>query len=124
MPLEVSAVAISRAAKKKLFVKQKGRCNYCGRTGEIGRLRVDHTTPVARGGGDNPSNLQLLCLQCSTRKGDMTDGEFRRSYHLTQSEQSKGPPTKAIPQSHFDHIQKQRKAKERRQLGDSWLSTV
>ena len=83
---------------------------------------IDHKTPVARNGSNNFSNLQLLCGQCNKRKGDLTDGEFRKRFKLTPARQSKGPPTRTIPLTYFQKIAKEiaskkttkRKAQRRR----------
>lgn len=32
-------------------------------------LTVDHIVPVSRGGGNDPSNLRILCRPCNSRKG-------------------------------------------------------
>lgn len=43
------------------------RCASCGATS---RLSIDHITPVVRGGTNDPSNLQVLCVPCNSSKGD------------------------------------------------------
>ncbi len=113
---------ISKDIESELFKKQKGRCNYCGRKMSISYFHVDHKTPVSRDGKESIGNYQLLCAPCNGRKGDLTDGEFRRLYHLTPSRQAKTPPSKVIPQSYFIKISKEiaaKKAKKRR-TQDSW----
>jgi len=53
--------------KIRAFVLAVGKCLRCGRTD---RLTVDHIKPVKMGGGDEPSNLQCLCLICNCAKRD------------------------------------------------------
>ena len=88
-------------------------------------FHIDHKTPKARGGSESMSNKQLLCSPCNTRKGDKTDGDFRRVYKLTPSREAKGPPSKVIPQSYFEEISKAvgaRKAKARAaEKRNDWL---
>ena len=86
--------------KNRLFMAQKGRCNYCGRTHRIRFLEVDHKWPVSRGGGDEIANLQLLCTPCNMRKGIQSDEEFRRRYWrlLPDDDSIPYPP---IPQNDF-----------------------
>jgi len=107
-----------------LFTKQKGKCMYCGRRRTKRELHIDHKNPVARGGSNSLSNLQLLCSECNTRKGKLTDGEFRRRFKLTPSRQAKGPPTKAILQSHFrtvaSDVAEKKTKKRRRREDDLW----
>lgn len=53
----------------RLFVwtRDGGRCVRCG--SEDG-LQFDHVIPVARGGGNAPENVQVLCGDCNRRKSD------------------------------------------------------
>ena len=106
-----------------LAKKQRNRCMYCGKKMEPSYFEVDHMKPVARGGSDRIVNFQLLCAPCNKRKGDRTDGEFRKQYKLTPTRQAKGPPTKVIPQKYFEDLSKQRQVKKRRasrRADDDW----
>jgi len=114
--------APSRDLKEALYKKQKGRCNYCGIKLSMSYFHVDHKTPVAREGKDSIANSQLLCGPCNTRKGRLTDGEFRRRYRLTPTRQTKGPPARPKSQAYFEKISKaiaDKKAKARRRE-DNW----
>jgi len=53
----------------RLFVwtRDDGRCVRCG--SEEG-LQFDHVIPVAKGGGNAPENVQVLCGDCNRRKSD------------------------------------------------------
>ncbi len=42
------------------------RCKECGGPANV----VDHIEPIARGGTDDPSNLQAMCAGCIGAKGD------------------------------------------------------
>ncbi len=116
---------IGKTERQMLYKVQGGRCMYCGRKLSLADMHVDHKTPVVRRGSNSMSNLQLLCAPCNTRKGDMTEGEFRRAYKLTPSREAKGPPKKTIGLKHFEGISKtiaQKKAKDRqRRDNDYWL---
>ena len=62
---------------KALFVKQRGRCVYCNV--KLGKgYHVDHIQPLAKGGSNWPSNLQLLCVKCNNRKRATDPLEFAR----------------------------------------------
>jgi 5-methylcytosine-specific restriction endonuclease McrA len=56
---------IPTAVRDDVFVRDGGRCAFLApngrRCGATQGLQVDHITPVARGGGNSPGNLRLLC---------------------------------------------------------------
>ena len=56
--------------KTGLYGEQFGNCNGCKEHFEIRHFHIDHIVPSAKGGGDFQENLQLLCGNCNTRKGD------------------------------------------------------
>lgn len=64
-----------RASKRKSIVDglmklQRGRCAYCRAKLAPGTTHVDHIHPLARGGADHRSNLQLACSTCNIIKSD------------------------------------------------------
>ena len=109
----------TKRERQLIHKEQKGRCNYCGIKLSASYVHLDHKIPLNRRGPDRFTNLQGLCGLCNTRKGKMTDGEFRRKYKLTPARKATGPPTKRIPQSYFDEITK-KAAKRRRRKSDDW----
>ena len=48
------------------------RCLMCGAPGDFQSLTMDHIVPVAKGGSNNPDNIQPLCHSCNSRKGTRT----------------------------------------------------
>lgn len=55
-----------------LMAQQGGKCAACAQPfPAVGKKRfsVDHIMPLARGGSEWPSNLQLLCCSCNSQKG-------------------------------------------------------
>lgn len=90
-----------KALTDELLKKQNSRCMYCG--GKVRRdlFDLDHKNPVSRGGTNRKSNFQLLCRTCNTRKGALTDKEFRRKYKEAGVPQTQVLPSRAIPQSKF-----------------------
>ena len=102
-------VVFPRNVKQGLFRTQKGRCAYCGLTHRSRYLEIDHKHPVSRGGGNEISNLQLLCISCNMRKGIQSDEEFRYRYQrLLPSDDS--IPSPPIPQDSFSEETKRTRA--------------
>ena len=110
--------SFTKAEKEAMFAKQKGQCMYCGkREREYTYFDADHKTPFSLGGPTSLSNGQMLCRPCNTRKGDLTNREFRTRYKLIPASKAKGPPEEEILQEYFEKISKtiaKKKATKRR----------
>ncbi len=68
----------------QVLKRAKLRCELCGAHEDQMALHVDHIVPKARGGSDELSNFQALCMRCNTNKRDSDDTDFRsflESYH-------------------------------------------
>ncbi|MCS6958687.1 MAG: HNH endonuclease [Pseudanabaenaceae cyanobacterium SKYGB_i_bin29] len=68
-------VPIPEAVRQYVFQRDNYRCCSCGATKD---LTIDHIIPLAKGGTNDISNLQTLCLSCNARKNDRYDPRFRR----------------------------------------------
>lgn len=60
--------------RKGLFFRDKGRCAICscdltGLFSTDHELAIDHIIPLALGGINDPTNLQILCSSCNGKKG-------------------------------------------------------
>lgn len=60
---------------RDLLAKQKGRCAICGLVLN-GRYHADHIVPLARGGNNYISNIQILCPTCNTKKSSFDPIDF------------------------------------------------
>jgi hypothetical protein len=93
-----SADRTGAIVKYMLYNEQRGR-----KLGKA-RLHASLIKPKAGGGREDRSNLQLLCTPCNSRKGNLTDKEFRKRYKLPSGRKAKGPPEQVVPLSYFAEI--------------------
>ena len=62
--------AVSPHARRQLYEAQQGRCNGCGTDYLPKDLTLDHIKPGSKGGSNETDNLQLLCHNCNSIKGN------------------------------------------------------
>lgn len=55
---------------RRLFVRDRFLCAYCGRRHTEATLTRDHIHPVSRGGKDTWMNCVCCCARCNQRKGN------------------------------------------------------
>jgi len=60
----------------RITEQQKGRCACCRKPR---KLTVDHIIPLTKGGSNWPSNIQMLCQPCNSRKHNRDPIEFSRA---------------------------------------------
>lgn len=58
---------ISREIRQRVWQRYGGRCAECSASTY---LEFDHIIPVAKGGGNSETNVQLLCRRCNLAKSD------------------------------------------------------
>jgi 5-methylcytosine-specific restriction endonuclease McrA len=61
-----------------LMKSQRGKCVSCF-TSLLKGKHIDHIRPIARGGTNDPKNLQLLCPDCNRKKGAKDPVDFMQS---------------------------------------------
>lgn len=65
---------------RNILGKQKYKCAECKASVRLkAKRQVDHIIPIARGGTNWPSNLQILCAPCNMSKGAKHPIDFARS---------------------------------------------
>lgn len=62
---------ISPRTRFAVFVRDKYKCQYCGRSGPNVSLHIDHRTPVSLGGSNDISNLVTACSECNLGKSNL-----------------------------------------------------
>ena len=68
---------LSNDIQAKLRKAQRGRCAACGSKPKA--FHLDHIIPLALGGRNENSNIQLLCADCNLSKGRKHPVEFMQS---------------------------------------------
>ena len=66
-------MAIPKRTRFEVLRRDNHTCRYCRST--EGQLTVDHVTPVALGGTDDPSNLVAACRGCNAGKASSNPDE-------------------------------------------------
>lgn len=61
-------MAVSKRTRYEVLRRDAFTCRYCGAKAPDVELHVDHVTPVALGGTDEPSNLVAACADCNVGK--------------------------------------------------------
>jgi 5-methylcytosine-specific restriction endonuclease McrA len=56
--------------------EQRFRCALSGRPIDYASVEVDHIVPRCKGGGDELSNLQLVCREANAAKGSLSNDEL------------------------------------------------
>lgn len=70
-------MTLSVRTRFEVFKRDSFTCRYCGRAieDEGVKLEVDHITPKAAGGSDDPTNLITSCWDCNHGKADKSLGD-------------------------------------------------
>ena len=66
--------------RRRILVRDKHLCQPCLRKGVVSpATSVDHITPKAQGGTDDPNNLQSICPACREAKDAVDRGKPLRT---------------------------------------------
>lgn len=58
-----------RKLRGRILMRDKHLCQPCKRAGKLTQANeVDHIQPKAKGGTDEPENLQAICTACHKKK--------------------------------------------------------
>ena len=63
--------------REMLYLAYSRPCRYCKKKLDVTNMVCDHKHPISSGGGSYKSNLQMICASCNTKKGPLTDKEYK-----------------------------------------------
>lgn len=83
---ETKRSPITAKVRRAVWEKYGGRCAYCGvpvhleldKVHRTNRMQVDHIIPVAKGGTNDPANLNPACGKCNWWKADIDLERYRQ----------------------------------------------
>ncbi len=96
--------------RRNIYVRDKYRCQYCGKTFEPKDLTYDHVIPRSRGGKTTWTNVVTCCHSCNRKKGDRTPKEAHMRL-LAKPKEPRWHPmihftmdTQQVPSSWLDYL--------------------
>ena len=63
-------VKLARFSRKNVWVRDEGKCQYCGIHVSPDNYTLDHVVPKTRGGTTHWGNVVACCYSCNQKKGD------------------------------------------------------
>jgi 5-methylcytosine-specific restriction endonuclease McrA len=66
---------VVKFSRENLYVRDRGKCQYCGTFFEQKELTYDHVIPRSRGGQTEWTNVVTCCTTCNFKKGGRTPEE-------------------------------------------------
>ncbi len=62
-------------SRANIFLRDKNKCQYCGKEFKKSELNLDHVIPRTRGGISSWENVVCSCIPCNRNKGGRTPEE-------------------------------------------------
>ena len=67
--------SIFKFSRQNLYIRDGGRCQYCGSPFSQKELTYDHVIPRSKGGETEWTNVVTCCSRCNLKKGGRTPEE-------------------------------------------------
>jgi 5-methylcytosine-specific restriction endonuclease McrA len=79
---------VVRFSRRNVLLRDRYRCQYCGREYASSFLTLDHVVPISQGGKTQWDNVVTACKTCNTKKGNRKPSEAA----MTLLRSPKAPP--------------------------------
>ncbi len=66
---------IVKFSRQNLYMRDRGKCQYCGEPFDPAELTYDHVIPRSKGGQTEWTNVVTCCTACNLKKGGRTPEE-------------------------------------------------
>lgn len=64
-----------RFSKENIYMRDKGKCQYCGKKVPRDAFTYDHVHPRSLGGKTNWENIVVCCMPCNQKKGSRSPAQ-------------------------------------------------
>ncbi len=99
--------------RKNVYLRAKGRCQYCGTRVPSNEFDFEHIVPKAQGGRTRWENIVVACIGCNQRKGNRTPRQAgmrlrskpARPKYLPGANSSSLVWTEGMPRTWKDYLQ-------------------
>lgn len=61
--------------RRNVYLRDKGRCQYCGESVPSNAFDFEHIVPKSKGGRTSWENIVVACIPCNQKKGNRTPEE-------------------------------------------------
>jgi 5-methylcytosine-specific restriction endonuclease McrA len=78
-------------SRENIYLRDKGKCQYCGNTVPRNEYTYDHVIPRAQSGKTIWSNIVVACIPCNQRKGGRTPQQAKMALITTPVQPAKLP---------------------------------
>ncbi len=62
--------------RKNIYLRDRNRCQYCGKRYATKELNLDHVIPISRGGKSDWNNVVCCCFNCNAKKSNKSISEI------------------------------------------------
>lgn len=83
-------------SRHNVYLRDKGRCQYCGQRVSRDRFTYDHVVPRSQGGRTEWANVCCACVSCNQRKANRTPEQARMKLLSAPARPKSLPDVRAV----------------------------